>query len=93
MAESGAGTLADLREREEALVASFGPGLGAAHAARLRELGFQEGRRVRCLKTLPFGGPGVFEAGDGVVSLGADAARGVLVRRDGAQGPARGDPG
>lgn len=89
MADGGRTTLAGLREREGGVVASFGPPLAPAHAARLRELGFQEGERVRCLKALPFGGPRVFEVRDGVVSLEDAAARGVLVRRD----PARGDRG
>ena len=65
----------------EGEIRGFSPELSDNIKQRLRELGFQEGERVKCLRQIPFGGPKVYLVGDAVFSLAADVSSHVLITR------------
>ena len=68
-------------EEETGLIQSIDRVLTEGHCKRLREMGFQEGETITCLKTLPFKGPGVFQVRDGVFSLEESVANRILIQK------------
>ena len=70
-----------LKERENCFVTTFDTCLKEGHATRLREIGIEEGESVRCLKTLPFGGPKVFQIRDSVFSLEKAVAHRIFIQK------------
>lgn len=63
----------------DAQVDSFAVGLASDLRRRLRELGFGQGDRVRCLRVAPLGGPRVYAVSGAAFALDAELAGQVLV--------------
>lgn len=76
-------TLADLRRGEEAVILALQGGRG--FQARLRSMGFVEGRIIRKLSALAWGGPVVVLASRTQIAVGRGMARRILVAARGAQ--------
>ena len=69
----------DLPQFSQASIKSYKDSIPGNYQLRLRELGFEEGERVTCLRSAPFGGPKVFKVGDSVFSLAKDVAEEIQV--------------
>jgi len=69
----------DLQQFSEASIKGFNSKVEAKYQQRLRELGFEKGETVTCLRSAPYGGPKVFKVGDSVFSLAQDIASEVEV--------------
>lgn len=68
-----------LNEKSSALVSSFDDDIDPLYQQRLRELGFDAGCEILCLRKTPFGGPRVFQIGDSVFSLAQELAKKVNI--------------
>jgi Fe2+ transport system protein FeoA len=72
-------TLRDMAPGSDAHVHSFSDELQPEVSRRLRELGFGQGDRVRCLRAAPLGGPRVYAVSGAAFALEAELAEQVLV--------------
>lgn len=75
-------TLWDLKPKIQATIQRIDPALPADYQLRLRELGFQEGESIVCVRHTPFAGPAVYCIGDSIFSIAPEVARFVEVVLD-----------
>ena len=72
-------SLWDLNEQESGAIDSIKDHLSKETIIRLREMGISKGGKVVCLKTIPFGGPKLFQISDSVFSLEKPVAEAIVL--------------
>ncbi len=69
----------NLEESQSAKVEDFDGAFETQMQTRLKNLGFNNGNQIKCLKKLPFDGPRSFQVSDSVFCLEKDIAEKIKI--------------